>query len=33
MSNGGMPSIDIARQMGMTLDEVNMILSLNRVGK
>jgi chemotaxis response regulator CheB len=30
MSNGGMSALDIARQMGMTTDEVQMVLTLNR---
>ncbi|RCK71964.1 MAG: hypothetical protein ANABAC_2218 [Anaerolineae bacterium] len=30
MANGGMSALDIARQMGMTLDEVNMVIRLNQ---
>ena len=30
MANGGMSALDIARQMGMTTDEVQMVLTLNR---
>lgn len=30
MASGGMPSLEIARQMGMTLDEVNIILTLQQ---
>lgn len=30
MASGGMSSLDIARQMGMTLDEVNTILTLRQ---
>jgi hypothetical protein len=30
MALGGMSSLDIARQMGMTLDEVNTILALQQ---
>jgi hypothetical protein len=31
MANGGMSALDIARQMGMTTDEVQMVLSLNKL--
>ena len=31
MAAGGMSELDIARQMGMTRDEVQMIVSLNRL--
>jgi hypothetical protein len=31
MSNSGMPALDIARQMGMPLEEVQMMLTINRV--
>jgi hypothetical protein len=30
MASGGMSALDIARQMGMTLDEVNMVIRLNQ---
>lgn len=30
MASGGMSALDIARQMGMTLDEVNMVIGLNQ---
>lgn len=30
MAGGGMSALDIARQMGMTLDEVNMVIRLNQ---
>ncbi|MCX8061219.1 MAG: hypothetical protein N3D16_01415 [Anaerolineales bacterium] len=30
MANGGMSALDIARQMGMTLDEVNMVVRLHQ---
>ncbi len=30
MASGGMSALDIARQMGMTIDEVNMVVRLNQ---
>lgn len=30
MASGGMSALDIARQMGMTLDEVNMVIRLHQ---
>lgn len=30
MASGGMSTLDIARQMGMTIDEVNMVIRLNQ---
>jgi DNA-binding CsgD family transcriptional regulator len=30
MASGGMSALDIARQMGMTIDEVNMVIRLNQ---
>jgi hypothetical protein len=33
MADGGMNEIDIARQMGMTRDEVQLVLNLANIGK